>query len=75
MQLYRDFDGNSGIEAYEIGFRYIIMKFKKGKTQYYKYTVASAGIDHFTTMQKLAEQGEGLNTYIKDHTINYESKW
>lgn len=75
MQLYRDWDADSGIYAYEIGIGYIIVQFKKGRFTHYKYTIISAGSYHISEMQQLAEQGDGLNEYIVEQKVQYESKW
>lgn len=63
---YRDIDHDSGISAYEIGADYIAVQFKGGYKTYF-YTYASAGAAHVEQMKKLAETGDGLNSYIGLH--------
>ena len=66
MQAYKDFNGNSGIKAYEINKGSIIVEFKTGGS--YLYTHESAGADHINEMHRLAQLGKGLNTYINQNT-------
>ena len=75
MQIYRDWDHDSGILAYEIGNDYITIQFKKGRYRFYKYTAGSAGSAHISQMKRLAELGDGLNEYIVENKIGYASKW
>jgi hypothetical protein len=62
MQPYRNLDGHSGVVAYELGDGWIDVRFVNGET--YRYSRASAGIEHVRNMQTLACAGEGLATYI-----------
>ncbi len=75
MNNYRDWDNDSGVTSYEIGDDYIIVQFKSGRDRYYKYTHASAGSMDIEEMKKLASAGDGLNEYIVENKVNYESKW
>lgn len=65
MERYRDIDNDSGIEAYEISYDSIAVRFKRGGM--YLYTYASAGATHIETMKRLALSGDGLNGYINSH--------
>ena len=75
MGYYRDWDKDSGVEAYEIGSGYIIVRFKQGRNRNYKYTTSSAGENNIWRMHQLAQQGDGLNEFIVENHIQYESKW
>ena len=76
MPIYKDIDGDSGILSYEYGADWILIEFERGAQRHYKYTYASAGAHHVDCMKKLADQGEGLNSYInKNVTKLYQQKW
>jgi hypothetical protein len=62
MQRYKNLSGESGVIAYELGDRSIIVRFNGGDR--YLYTDQSAGADNVTEMQRLATLGSGLSTYI-----------
>lgn len=62
MQKYDDIHGDSGIAAYEISSGSIAVQFSKGGT--YLYNESKPGAAHVTEMQRLAQAGDGLNTYI-----------
>lgn len=62
MERYRDIDGDSGVNAYEIGSDFIRVKFSTGAI--YLYTYASAGQINIDQMKILAQRGEGLNAFI-----------
>ena len=65
---------NSGILSYECGPDWIDVRFKSGAR--YKYTAASAGTHNIEEMQRLAERGKGLSTFISQHAHNcYARKW
>lgn len=66
MRTYKNLNGNSGIEAYEINQGSIIVKFETGGC--YLYTTESAGAAHIREMHRLAQLGKGLNTYINQNT-------
>lgn len=65
MQIYKDIGGDSGIKAYEIAQGSIIVDFERGGS--YLYTNESAGADHIAEMQRLAQLGDGLNSYINKY--------
>ena len=62
MKRYKNLGGDAGIRAYEIDEGAITIQFEDGST--YRYTDAVTGADHILEMQRLAEAGEGLTTYI-----------
>lgn len=63
MEYYKDVDGDSNIEMYEIGPDFIIIKFYRTE-RLYTYTYESAGRIHVENMKKLAKHGNGLNSYV-----------
>lgn len=76
MPIYIDIDNDSGILSYEYGADWITVEFERGAQRHYKYTFASAGSFHINHMKTLADQGEGLNSYINRNVPNrYEIKW
>jgi hypothetical protein len=62
MKRYRNLDGNSGVTAYESGDGFIRIRFVNGET--YEYTDEVTGRAHVANMQKLAQAGLGLATYV-----------
>ena len=66
MQMYKNIGGDSGVEGYEIGPDYIVVKFKKTMRNY-AYSYASAGKDAVEHMKVLAGRGEGLNEFINKY--------
>lgn len=62
MKTYRDLNNDSGITAYEISDNSIAVRFKTGAVYLYNYS--STGITDIEEMKKLAESGDGLNSYI-----------
>jgi hypothetical protein len=65
MKPYRGADGDSGIAAYESGPGWILVRFHRGGT--YRYDATRPGAPHVRAMQRLADAGAGLNTYINQH--------
>ena len=65
MEKYMDLNGDSGVEAYEIGRHSITVEFKDGNV--YLYTYRSAGRVNVEKMQALARAGRGLNTFISQN--------
>ncbi|MCG3673652.1 hypothetical protein L5F46_02555 [Aliarcobacter butzleri] len=63
MTKYLDLDNDSGIEAYEIGSNQISVKFKD-TAKIYVYSYTSAGKENVEHMKKLAQSGDGLNSFI-----------
>lgn len=66
MQKYKNLNGNSNVEAYEIGPNLIVVKFK-GTAKLYRYTYASAGHANVEHAKQLAQKGSGLNSLIMTH--------
>ncbi|TYT26585.1 hypothetical protein FZO89_10140 [Luteimonas viscosa] len=65
MKPYRDDDGDSGVAAYESGPGWIVVRFHHGGT--YRYDDSHPGPLLVMEMQRLADAGAGLNTYINRH--------
>ena len=55
----------SGVDAFEIGESFIIVRFKSGET--YLYNNEKTGQRNVERMKKLAPRGRGLSTYISQH--------
>jgi hypothetical protein len=73
MRVYNDRNQDSGVRAFELGEDSITVQFKDNST--YLYTSQSAGADHLQAMKRLAENGDGLNSYINRFVRNrYLSK-
>lgn len=66
MILYMDVDGDSGVQAYEIGSDYIDVQFKR-TYKVYRYSYRIAGKNHVEAMKNLARNGNGLNSYIMNY--------
>jgi hypothetical protein len=62
MKSYRDIGGDSGVSAYEYRADWIQVQFKDGSV--YEYTSSSAGQGNIDTMKRLADGGDGLNSFI-----------
>jgi hypothetical protein len=74
MIPYKNLGGDSNITHYENGDGYIKVHFRKGYWKLYTYTHMSAGSSVIQHMQNLAEQGQGLNSYISRNKPSYASK-
>lgn len=72
MKSYFDSDNNSNIEAYEYGDDSIAIRFKDRSV--YAYTYMSAGSSTIEEMKRLADCGDGLNSYISRYKPGYQSK-
>lgn len=73
MQRYRNRSGDSGVVAYDIGDKSITVEFRGGDR--YLYTNESAGQANIVVMQRLANEGRGLCTFINKVIRNrYECK-
>ncbi|MCA3502009.1 MAG: hypothetical protein IOD05_01840 [Rhodobacter sp.] len=64
MPTYRDVDGDSGVISFEYGPDWIEVEFEEGANRIYRYTYLSVGSEHVEKMKRLADSGEGLNSYI-----------
>jgi hypothetical protein len=62
MKRYRAGQVDSGVAAYEWGPGWIAIRFHHGGT--YLYDATHPGAGQVLDMQRLADAGEGLNTYI-----------
>ncbi len=73
MEQYKNLGGDSHVAAYEIGPDFIRVQFLDGSI--YLYTNASAGSDNIQQMKQLAQEGQGLNSFI-NRTVrkDYERK-
>jgi hypothetical protein len=69
MERYRNSGGDSGVSAYEIGSDYILVKFF-GTARTYRYSYQKAGQNHVENMKRLAQSGNGLNSYINKYAKN-----
>lgn len=64
MKRYQSAEA-SGVAAYQCGPGWIVIRFHRGGS--YRYDGRNPGALHVLEMQRLAEAGEGLNTYINQH--------
>lgn len=74
MQAYKNLDGDSNVQAYELGADFIRVQFKSGQQTVYTYTYSSAEHIHVDNMKGLAIAGRGLNSYIGKNKPAYSSK-
>ncbi|RAP57857.1 hypothetical protein [Oleiagrimonas sp. MCCC 1A03011] len=63
MERYMNLGGDSGVIAYELGDDSITVQFNDGSI--YLYTSQSAGSGNLAEMQRLAQTGQGLNSFIR----------
>lgn len=64
MEVYRNINGDSNVEAYEIGSNFIRVKFYR-TVKIYQYSYERAGRENVEIMKELARNGDGLNSFIK----------
>jgi hypothetical protein len=62
MEKYKNRNGDSGVQSYEIGSDFIIVQFINDGSYLYNYQIP--GSSHVERMKKLAIKGYGLSTYI-----------
>lgn len=62
MQRYKNLGGDSGVTAYEYRSNEIRVQFADGSV--YLYTYSSAGRGNIEKMKRLADAGQGLNSFI-----------
>lgn len=60
MEKYKNLNGKSGVEGYEIGSDFIRVKFNDGSEYTYNYSVT--GTSNVEQMKVLALGGQGLNS-------------
>ena len=66
MASYMNLSGQSNVVAYRCNAGSITVEFAGGRWRFYLYTNSSAGAATISMMQRLAEEGSGLNSFI-DH--------
>jgi hypothetical protein len=66
MEVYKNYNGDSGVESFEIGPDYIKVKFFK-TGQIYTYSYFSASMPHVEEAKLRARNGKGLNSYINKY--------
>jgi hypothetical protein len=70
---YADRSGHSGVTAYALGDGYIDLWFRDGAR--YRYDASAPGREHVEVMRQLAEDREGLASYVNRHVrTNYARK-
>lgn len=62
MERYRNLGGDSNVAAYELGDGSITVQFNDGSV--YLYTNLSAGPANIIELKRLAQVGQGLNSFI-----------
>jgi hypothetical protein len=62
MEKYKNKNGDSGVQSYEIGSDFIIVQFINDGSYLYNYKIP--GSSQVERMKKLAVKGQGLSTYI-----------
>ena len=71
---YADIGSDSGIDSYAYGEDFVQIKFKTGEV--FEYTTKSAGSANIKKLIKLAEAGDGLNTFLSRNVRKkYSRKW
>ncbi len=73
MKHYIDSNNNSNVRSYDYGDNWIIIEFKDGSI--YKYTYFSSGSYNIEEMKRLADRGDGLNSFISKSKPSYEIKY
>lgn len=63
FKRYKNINGNSNVNSYEIGPTYISVIFNDAR-KVYRYSYLRAGRTNVENMKNLAERGYGLNSYI-----------
>ncbi len=66
MEQYLNYSGESGVQEFEIGPEFIVLRFKRSPTRYL-YDYFSAGKERVLEMVRLAKTGRGLATYVSRH--------
>ena len=71
---YKNINGDSNVDSYEIGLDYIAITFIGSSVVYY-YTYHSCGGKNVEQMKLLAKQGNGLNGFINKYCrFKYDKK-
>jgi len=73
MTPYKNISRNSAVVAYEIGSDYIVVQFDNGSV--YQYSHRRPGYQAVREMSMLAQNGQGLGTFInKNVRKNYDRR-
>lgn len=76
MTPYRNVNGNSNVESYEITDDAIHVRFRSGIHRNYLYNSMCPGKSVVDKMRALAVQGHGLNSYISTTVkSSFARKW
>lgn len=79
MTDYKNLGGDSNVLGFDLLPNAIVVKFKtknKDGCDTYLYSFSSAGQLNIEQMKKLAENGQGLNSFINRNVKKlYENKW
>jgi hypothetical protein len=76
MINYRNLGGDSNVIAYQITEQSITVQFASGRFQFYLYDYANSGAQVVERMKELAQQGQGLNSYISTTVRSrFARKW
>lgn len=76
MTPYKNNNGNSNVESYEITDDAIHVRFKSGRFRNYLYNSLRPGKPVVDRMKALAIQGHGLNSYISTTVRSrFARKW
>lgn len=76
MTPYKNINGRSGVESYEITEDAILVRFKSGRFRNYLYDYRRPGKAVVDRMKALATQGHGLNSYISTTVRSrFARKW
>ena len=76
MTPYKNLNGNSNVEAYDVEGDSITVRFMSGRYRHYLYSSQRPGEHVVNQMKALAEQGHGLNSYISTTVkSNFDRKW
>ena len=62
LERYRNLNGDSGIDSFEVGTDFIVVKFKTGATYIYNYE--KPGRQKTEEIKRRALAGRGVSTYI-----------
>ncbi|MCC6370613.1 MAG: hypothetical protein IT236_06405 [Bacteroidia bacterium] len=74
MKTYKNLSGNSGVVAYEMGEKFICIKFE-GESSIYTFNYRRPGRALVEQMKALALKGQGLSTFITEKVgANFDSK-
>lgn len=79
MEKYQNLGGDSGVVSFEVGDDFIDVEFEKPSAsgyRNYRYNYGSAGDWNVEEMKKLAQAGQGLNSFINERVKEkFAKKW